>query len=190
MNRNVTIFRLVLTLVLSIISNCSCNKVSGTHTFICFNNTSKYYLYVWTVKEYYGDCDTLEYRNYSAFGQERYRVAPETCNTKAIHLTSRHFRKNTYEDILSHYDYLSVYIWNKDDVFEKNGVYRGPIIARYDLTMDNLILLDWEIFFPPNESMRSIHMYPPYEEIIAEYSNQPIMPCSESAVQVSLNVSE
>lgn len=171
MKRKATVLRLLLALVLPITSNSSCNKVPGTHTFICFNNLSKYYLYVWPVKEFNEDCDTLQYWNYSAFGQERYRVPPESCNTRAIHLTPRHFRKNTYENILSHYDLLMVFIWNKDDVYDQNGVYSGPIIARYDLTLDDLTLLDWEISFPPNESMRNIHMYPPYEDIIAKYGN-------------------
>jgi len=164
MKKFATVFPAIL--FLSLLCCCSLNKVDGTHRYILFDNTSEYYLYVCPFRMKYGDCDTLD-RNYSAFGQEKYRVPPGTSNTAALRL----YRGNTYESTMRHYDYLSVFIWNKDNVSEINGAYFGSIIARYDLTLDNLFLLDWEISFPPDERMKDIHMYPPYQEIIERYGN-------------------
>jgi hypothetical protein len=35
-------------------------------------------------------------------------------------------------------------------------------VQRYDLTLEDLNSLNWTIFYPPNERMKDVKMYPPY----------------------------
>ena len=51
---------------------------------------------------------------------------------------------------------------------------KDEYIVRYDLTLsniDDLLNSDGalELHFPPDERMKDIHMYPPYEEVLAKY---------------------
>lgn len=53
---------------------------------------------------------------------------------------------------------------------------KDEYLVRYDLTLSNIHTLlnndgALELHFPPDERMKDIHMYPPYEEVIAKYSN-------------------
>ena len=43
------------------------------------------------------------------------------------------------------------------------------IMARYDLSLQDLQHLDWQISFPPTEAMKNIHMWPSFETIIEKY---------------------
>lgn len=38
------------------------------------------------------------------------------------------------------------------------------ILARYGFTIDDMDRLDWSFCYPPDESMKDVHMYPSYEE--------------------------
>ncbi len=38
------------------------------------------------------------------------------------------------------------------------------ILKRYDLSLKDLINHNWTISYPPNENMKNIKMYPPYQE--------------------------
>ena len=39
------------------------------------------------------------------------------------------------------------------------------ILARYDITQDDIERLDWKISYPPTEEMSTMHMYPPYKDV-------------------------
>lgn len=54
---------------------------------------------------------------------------------------------NSWEDIVEHY----------------------LILQRYDFTINDLIKLKCQIYYPPIEEMSGIHMYPPYEEVTKKY---------------------
>ncbi len=56
-----------------------------------------------------------------------------------------------------HPDTLSTYSWDKiRDNYN--------ILKRYDLSVEDLELLDYEIVYPPTPEMADIQQYPPYEE--------------------------
>lgn len=46
------------------------------------------------------------------------------------------------------------------------------ILVRYDLTYDNLKVLNDTIPFPPTEAMKNMKMWPPYEEVVKKYKNE------------------
>ena len=38
------------------------------------------------------------------------------------------------------------------------------VAQRYDLSLNDLKKLNWTITYPPVESMKDMHMYPPYKK--------------------------
>lgn len=43
------------------------------------------------------------------------------------------------------------------------------VLARYDVSYNDIKNLKFDLTYPPTENMRYIHMYPTYEEIIEKY---------------------
>ena len=70
-------------------------------------------------------------------------------------------------------DTLSIYVFDSDtlDVYNWNQIREGYKVAvRYDLTKEDIKKRTGEVIpFPPNKKMKRVHMYPPYEEVIAKY---------------------
>lgn len=72
-------------------------------------------------------------------------------------------------------EYLSFYFFD-DSVVNKSPqqeiVDNYCILVRYDFTRENLETeLEWQISFPPSERMSKVHMWPPYDEVVALYGN-------------------
>ena len=65
------------------------------------------------------------------------------------------FPKDTMSVYVFHSDTLKKYPW--DEVGNKY-----MILKRYDLSLSDLKLLEWSIYYPPTEEMKDIKMYPPY----------------------------
>jgi len=42
--------------------------------------------------------------------------------------------------------------------------YDSIVLQRYDITLEDLKKLDWKITYPPDERMKDVKMYPPYEK--------------------------
>ena len=42
------------------------------------------------------------------------------------------------------------------------------LLARYDLTLEDLERLHWECTYPPTEDMKNVHMFPPYPELTGQ----------------------
>jgi len=69
-------------------------------------------------------------------------------------------------------NYLSVYVY--DSLMLESSAWETicknyTILVRYDLTGDDIKRGCDFITYPPDENMKSIHMWPPYEELIAKY---------------------
>lgn len=68
--------------------------------------------------------------------------------------------------------YYSVFIIEGQKVIDKgwDGIREdNDIIVRYDLTYDDLVMLDKIIPFPPTEDMKDVKMWPPYDEVVGKY---------------------
>ncbi len=64
---------------------------------------------------------------------------------------------------------LSVYIFKQEDINNLGWEYvreHNKYLVRYDLSPSDLNSLDETIYYPPTESMKNVHMYPPYDAII------------------------
>lgn len=70
--------------------------------------------------------------------------------------------------------YLSIYICDDEIVKtnDKEALQKDYLVlVRYDFTQKQLEQdLNWQISFPPNEMMKDVHMWPPYEVVVAQYS--------------------
>lgn len=64
---------------------------------------------------------------------------------------------DTLSLFIFHTDTLNKYKWEE---IRKN--YR--VLKRYDLSIEDIQLLDYEIPYPPTEKMKNMRMYPPYDE--------------------------
>ncbi|GHT56308.1 hypothetical protein AGMMS50233_07830 [Endomicrobiia bacterium] len=60
------------------------------------------------------------------------------------------------------------YILNVEKITDINNQQqlRENILQRYDINLQDMINLNWEISYPPTEAMKDITMYPPYEEVM------------------------
>lgn len=81
-------------------------------------------------------------------------------------------RKGDLKSILSdtHNGVLSVYLFKQEDVDNLGWKYlseHNGYLVRYDLSLDDLKILIDTLYYPPTESMRNIHMFPPYEKVKA-----------------------
>jgi len=64
-------------------------------------------------------------------------------------------------------DTLSIFFFNRDTLrkYPWETIRKDyNILKRYDLSIQDIQLLDYEISYPPNEAMKEMKMYPPYEE--------------------------
>ena len=52
-------------------------------------------------------------------------------------------------------DVLSIYTWEK-------VVNDYMVLQRYDLSLQDLQQLNWQVSYPPAEAMKDMEMYPPY----------------------------
>ena len=70
-------------------------------------------------------------------------------------------------------DTLRLFIF-QDDIVDNYGWEKVHddymILVRYDLSKEDIQRLNTDIHYPPTEEMRDVHMYPPYEEVIANYN--------------------
>jgi len=65
--------------------------------------------------------------------------------------------KDTLSVFLMHHDTIKKYKWQ-----EIRADYK--ILKRYDLSLNDLQILDFTIPYPPNKTMQDMKMYPPYDE--------------------------
>lgn len=67
--------------------------------------------------------------------------------------------------------YVSFYVidCSYKDTLDNHLQYKDyPVLVRYDLTIDDLEGLNYIVEYPPIEQMQSVHMYPPYETVVAK----------------------
>ena len=151
-------FRIVLILLLiPIIMGSRCeNDDENCHDRIDFLNKTSRTLYV--KKE-----ESIILSRYNGYPySDSYKTLPnENNNTAFFNVFSG--RSDCYENTLK--DTLYVFIFEEDvlanhswaDVVDKNLV-----LQRYNLSLQDLQQLNWQISYPPSELMKDMKMYPPF----------------------------
>lgn len=146
---------LVLCAIILLCSNCH----NDLHHVIRFSNDSSKDIYVMDFDDY---PDTTEFENCRFFeGNAGF------CNISAHSIKNVSWQRSGfeyyYERILS--DTLMIYVldlemlkannWNADETM---------VLQRYDLSLQDLQKLGWQLFYPPSCNMSRMKMYPPYGE--------------------------
>ena len=157
---------MICVLGLFIAAGCTRNT-DDRHYLICFKNNTETALWVF-FKDEYPDTSLIKImRN------------PRVDNTNAIlpgdnstgGLYSSHPIENMFGFIVFAdgdtvgFDTLMVYVINNDtlDRYGWQNVKENYLVQqRYDLSLADLKRLNWQLYFPPKESMRDIKMWPPY----------------------------
>ena len=133
-----------------------CNR-ENCHNEIPFINNSDKVLYVMGLTY---SSDTLFYiGNWLTTPSNNHKVEPNSTNT---HCLSRR-AGNCYDVVPITRIFIfeeQVILSTPRDTIQQNYM----ILQRYDLTPEDLELLNWEVPYPPNERMKNMKMYPPYEE--------------------------
>jgi hypothetical protein len=82
--------------------------------------------------------------------------------SKQIYATSRHGLIET-DGRINPYLYIFVLDMQVLENYPIDTIMNNyMILQRYDLTISDLQRLDWQIVYPPNEAMKDVKMYPPY----------------------------
>ena len=147
-------------LCFSIIVFQSCDNFGDTFYLIELNNKSNHNIRfaVGTAGTQYVYPDTLITQNKSDMGLAPLSSGTNTFIGKGTPWEDRF--KELPKDTLSFYifnqDTLNTYLWETI-----RNEYK--IMVRYDLSIQDLELLDYKIIYPPSEQMKNVRMYPPYE---------------------------
>jgi hypothetical protein len=80
-----------------------------------------------------------------------------------------HHGRDCIEDVVKQNGQVIVRVFILDsdilDHFTWNTIVNDyMILERYDLNLENLQHLNWTITYPPDERMKNVKMYPPYQE--------------------------
>ena len=155
--------QLAVCLLVLLLFGTSCEyKFKGKHRTILLENRSSLPLIAFERSGY----DTIV-TGRSFIDKDRYYVSPNSNNSQAL----KRIRWGTYEDLFTYHQYCLVFILNANDVRWSNDHLSDldSYLVRYDFTLEDLQDLDWRISFPPNDSMKTISMWPPFEDVVAKY---------------------
>ena len=153
--KRTNILIIILIGLLCTANNC---KRDDCHNAIPFDNNSDKTLYVYPKRNYYIDT-TLRFAdgNLTDPSNERYKVLPYSVSNTCISMRKRNcfdVFETVFIFVLDE-EVVATMPWN---IIQKDYL----ILRRYDLTPEDLQLLDWEVPYPPDERMKNMKMYPPY----------------------------
>lgn len=127
------------------------------HNCIVFKNNSKDDIYVKFNKYDYPDTTVYEQFNRHSFYRNT-KVKEQELSEKVMQISAY------WEDLFSQnncLDTLMVFIFNADKV-EAGASLQEAVIARYDVSLEDLRSNNWMLSYPPNDNMASIKMWPFY----------------------------
>ena len=159
----------ILPLLLFLVLSCD-KRPRNEHYFIYFTNTSSDVIYVGNWYWIWGDKPDYLDSIYHPCNppEEKLAVAPNTTNNSALAL--RYWL--TYEYMFKHTDTFTVYVFtdyfsasqHQDLSLDDLILLRNELtLACYKLSLNDLVTLDYQLSYPPDERMRNITMEPPYE---------------------------
>jgi len=155
-----------MVLLISTATTCQDKENKNCHISIRFSNNSEKNLYVRSVHYIprYPFASEVEYIHSTV--QSHYKVySGEQDNRDAM------FDGSCLEYYFEDNDYYSdthiVYIF--DAAVVENTAWEIVardylVLKRYDLTLEDLQLLDWKITYPPTEAMKDVKQWPSYGE--------------------------
>ena len=101
--------------------------------------------------------DTILHKKESDFPKIEASHSQNIGGTRSWESKFEEIPSDTLSFYFFHPDTLAKYPW---ETIRKDY----NILKRYDLSIQDIQLLDYEIVYPPTEAMEKMKMYPPYEE--------------------------
>lgn len=160
---------IILLSAVLLLLNVSCTiDTDDRHYHIRFKNNANYIIRV-TYDESYPDTASLsKYLNFNLNFSDC-AVFPDSNSGDAI-WSWTFFEKEFSKTVFANgdtvgYDTLMVFVFNEDTLNRYGLEYARKnylVQQRYDLSLDDVKRLNWQLFFPPTEAMRDIKMWPPY----------------------------
>lgn len=142
------------------------------HYRIPFFNNSEKDLYVCS-GFFYPDTTASAYK--VLYQPNIYKTKVNTINEEAL---NRLFTKTTYEAAFTddgqgsmiRNDTLMVFVFDAERLENREPKVHvsNYLLVRYDLSLLDLQRLNWLLVYPPSESMKTIKMWPRYEDLHAE----------------------
>lgn len=133
----------------------SCEFPNQTYKFRIVNNSEKTLYFDRSISNRSVYPDTLISET-----KVQLKVSPHTTSYQGGLISTEEVFKKYSIDTLSIYffdaDIVDNYSW--ETIREEY-----KILKRYDLSIEDIQLLDYEIPYPPTEVMKGMRMYPPYE---------------------------
>ncbi|WCM40833.1 hypothetical protein MG290_07550 [Flavobacterium sp. CBA20B-1] len=150
MKANVLIFINVLLFI-------SCENPTQTYKFRIINNSEKTIYFEKNesiISNVYPDTLIPEQK-------VQLKVSPHTISYQGGLISIEEVFKKYNIDTLSIY-FFDAYVVDNYSWETIREEYK--VLKRYDLSIEDIQLLDYEITYPPTEVMKDMRMYPPYEE--------------------------
>ena len=155
------LIRILLLSWICVATTCVPKENENCHPAIEFSNNSDMTLYVKDEGFYLVDSpDPFDISKRSYFHPGQKNIKSHSVSKDAI------FSRNCLEySFRSAIEILYIYI------FDASVVENTPwevvardylVLKRYDLTLEDLQLLDWKVTYPPTEAMKDINQWPPY----------------------------
>jgi len=146
-------------------TKCQDKENENCHTAINFSNNSEINLRVTNAfvhEFFYPDPSNIRQLSSTAKYQNYKINSGEQNNRKAMWSSMCYeatFNRDTYSDIVYVYVFDAAVVENTPwEVVARDYL----VLKRYDLTLEDLQLLDWKITYPPTEAMKNVTQYPPY----------------------------
>lgn len=145
----------------------SCNKIlPGEHAFIAFENNSSDTVYVvgGILNEELFDYKSM---TISVGSPKKYcEVAPYSINYNTAGITGSGVAYS-YENVFSRTKVAETCLVYVAPIYSTESIGEKPLfdckLVCYELTFDDLVKLDFHLYYPPNEKMKYVKMDPPYE---------------------------
>ena len=146
-----------LILLLILCASDTCMREDHQHHYIIsFLNRADFAIYV-SRKELYNQDTTAEYLFY--YPLKYLRINPNEINLKSLRATS--WEAVFTDERFSPIDTLMIFVFDAEKV-EADVSPQEAVVARYDVSLEDLQRNNWSLSYPPNSNMATIKMWPPY----------------------------
>jgi len=148
-----------LALLFSLCVSMTCHRENeDNHCIIHFSNRADYAIYV-SCKDLYNRNDTAPVYGFP-LNLNDIKINPNEINTNSLVAFS--WESVFSDERISPIDTLMIFVFEAEKV-EAGVSPKEAVIARYDVSLEDLQCNNWLLSYPPNSNMAHIKMWPPYQ---------------------------
>ena len=140
---------------------CGPEENETCHRGIKFYNNFDRDVYVIVSNEFYPDTmQTVRSANQIFSNNQHRKTQAGKSNTDAIYL-----RRGCVESFFNYEDTIMFFVFDAytvENIPQMTITDKYLVLRRYDLSKEDLVLLNWNLYYPPTEEMKHMKMYPPY----------------------------